>query len=75
MTKAYVLLQTEIGSESEVLDKIKQMTEVKEVHAVYGVYDLIAKVETDDSTILKDDVIPRIRHLDKVRSTTTMIEH
>lgn len=75
LTKAYVLVSTEIGSESETLNEIKRIPEVTEAYVVYGVYDLLVRIETLDTEVLKDNVIPRIRHLDKVRSTITMIEH
>lgn len=73
MTSAYVLINTEIGSEDEVLSKLQQIGNVKEVHLVYGVYDLVALVEAPDLDKLKEIVTWKIRKLDKVRSTLTMI--
>jgi DNA-binding Lrp family transcriptional regulator len=73
MTSAYVLINTEIGSEDEVLSKLQQIGNVKEVHLVYGVYDLVALVEASDLDKLKEIVTWKIRKLDKVRSTLTMI--
>ena len=73
MRRAYVLLTTEMGFESDILKQIKMMSDVKEAYALYGAYDLIARLEAEDSKILKDKVL-RIRHLEKVRSTMTRIE-
>jgi DNA-binding Lrp family transcriptional regulator len=70
---AYVLINTEIGSESEVLDAIKKITNVKEAHAVYGVYDIVVKIEADTMDKLKETVTWKVRRLNKVRSTLTMI--
>jgi DNA-binding Lrp family transcriptional regulator len=70
---AYVLINTEIGSESEVLDAIKKITNVIEAHAVYGVYDVVAKIEADTMDKLKETVTWKVRRLNKVRSTLTMI--
>jgi DNA-binding Lrp family transcriptional regulator len=70
---AYVLINTEIGSESKVLDAIKKITNVIEAYAVYGVYDIVAKIETDTMDKLKETVTWKIRRLNKVRSTLTMI--
>ena len=36
---AYVLINTEIGSECDVLDVIKKITNVTETYSVYGVSD------------------------------------
>ena len=73
MPIAFVLINSEIGSEGEVLRELKKMDEVKEAYTVYGVYDVIAKVEASSMDKLKDIVTWRIRRLKKVRSTLTMI--
>ena len=70
---AYVLINTEIGSENEVLDAIKKIPNVIEAHTVYGVYDLVAKIEAETMDKLKETVTWKIRRLNRVRSTLTMI--
>ncbi|MDH5450643.1 MAG: Lrp/AsnC ligand binding domain-containing protein [Candidatus Bathyarchaeota archaeon] len=70
---AFVLINTEIGSESEVLKTLKKVTGVKEAYSVYGVYDIIAKIQAETMDKLKEMVTWNIRRLDKVRSTLTMI--
>lgn len=73
MATAFVLINAEIGSESDVLKDLNGIPEVKEAHMVYGVYDIIARVETETMQDLKDTISWKIRRLDKVRSTLTMI--
>lgn len=73
MATAFVLINAEIGAESEVLKGLKDIQEVKEAHMVYGVYDIIARIETETMQELKDIISWKIRRLDKVRSTLTMI--
>ncbi|MCW3978588.1 MAG: Lrp/AsnC ligand binding domain-containing protein [Candidatus Bathyarchaeota archaeon] len=73
MAKAFVLINAEIGAEDEVLKELREMAEVKEAHVVYGVYDIITRIEADTMDELKDIVTSKIRRLDKVRSTLTMI--
>ncbi|OYT45829.1 Lrp/AsnC family transcriptional regulator [Candidatus Bathyarchaeota archaeon] len=73
MPIAFVLINAEIGSEGEVLKALREVEGVKEAYSVYGVYDIIAKIEADSMDKLKDVVTWRIRRLDKVRSTLTMI--
>jgi DNA-binding Lrp family transcriptional regulator len=73
MPKAFVLINTEIGSEADVLKDLKKIDGVEEAFSVYGVYDIIAKVTADTMDKLKEIVTWRIRRLDKVRSTLTMI--
>jgi DNA-binding Lrp family transcriptional regulator len=73
MPTAFVLINTEIGSEADVLKDLKKVEGVEEAHAVYGVYDIIARVRADTMDKLKDIVTWKVRRLDKVRSTLTMI--
>ncbi|MEM3703062.1 MAG: Lrp/AsnC ligand binding domain-containing protein [Candidatus Bathyarchaeia archaeon] len=73
MPKAFVLINTEIGSEADVLKDLRKIEGVEEAFAVYGVYDIIAKVNAETMDKLKEIVTWRIRRLDKVRSTLTMI--
>ena len=73
MATAFVLINAEIGAETEVLKGLKDVREVKEAHMVYGVYDIIARIETETMQELKDIISWKIRRLDKVRSTLTMI--
>ncbi|GAG38308.1 unnamed protein product, partial [marine sediment metagenome] len=68
MATAFVLINVEIGSEDEVLRSLKPISEVKEAHLVYGVYDIIARIETETMQELKDAVSWKIRRVDKVRS-------
>jgi DNA-binding Lrp family transcriptional regulator len=70
---AFVLINTEIGAESEVMKTIKKVEGVVEAYAVYGVYDVVAKIKADTMDKLKEIVTWHVRRLDKVRSTLTMI--
>ncbi len=73
MPSAIVLINTEIGCEIEVLREVKRVEGVDEAWAVYGVYDLVARVKADTMDQLKQKIVYRIRRLDKVRSTLSMI--
>lgn len=73
MATAFVLINSEIGAEAEVVKGLKNIKEVRDIHMVYGVYDVIARVETDTMQELKDVINSKLRRLDKVRSTLTMI--
>jgi len=73
LASAYVVINTEIGGEEETLAQLKKIPQVKEAHEVYGVYDIIVKIEAPTLEALKDTVTNQIRKIDKVRSTLTMI--
>jgi len=73
LATSFVLINVEIGAEEEVLGDLRPIPEVKEAHLVYGVYDIIAIVEAPTMQELKDVISLKIRRLDKVHSTLTMI--
>jgi len=73
MPIAFVLINAEIGSEGEVLRELNKVEGIVEAYSVYGVYDIVAKVSAESMDKLKDIVTWRIRRLNKVRSTLTMI--
>ena len=73
MPMAFVLVNTEIGFEDEVIEQIRKVDAAKEVYAVYGLYDIVAKIEGESMAELRKVVTDQIRRLDKVRSTLTMI--
>jgi len=70
---AFVLVNTEIGSENDVLKALKKVSGVTEAYSVYGVYDIVAKIQAETMDKLKEMVTWHIWRLDKVRSTLTMI--
>ena len=73
MPTAFVLVNTEIGSEADVLKDLKKVEGVDEVFAVYGVYDLIARVRADTMGELKEIITRHIRRIARVRSTLTLL--
>jgi DNA-binding Lrp family transcriptional regulator len=70
---ALVLLNIEIGSEANVLSNLKDVEGVIAAFAVYGVYDIVIVVQGETLDVVKDIVTLRVRKLNKVRSTLTMI--
>jgi len=73
MTIAYVLISCDLGFDVEIIDEIKQVEDVKEVHGIFGAYDILVKLESANAEILKDTIIWKIRKLNRVRSTLTLM--
>jgi DNA-binding Lrp family transcriptional regulator len=73
MPKAFIFMNAEAGSENEILKSLRQLPEVKECYLVYGVYDIVAKIETESMDGLNDLITRKVRSLDKIRSTLTTI--
>ena len=73
MVTAYVLVNCDLGFEAEIIDEIKQLEDVKEVHGVFGAYDILAKVESANVENLRDTITWKIRKLNRVRSSLTLM--
>jgi DNA-binding Lrp family transcriptional regulator len=77
MPTAYVLLNSDLGSDSSIIDEIKQILQdedVKfEVQGVYGVYDIVLKLSADNAENLRAIITNKIRKIGKVQSTLTMM--
>lgn len=70
---AYVLVNADLGAEEQLIKELKSIENVKEVYVVYGVYDIVAKIQADSMEKVKETITWKIRRLEKVRSTLTMI--
>lgn len=71
MNTAFVLINAEMGAS---LDKdLKAIPEVKEFYSVYGVYDYVVRIEANSMEQLKDVITSKIRRMENVRSTLTMM--
>jgi DNA-binding Lrp family transcriptional regulator len=72
MEKAYILIGCELGSENEIVKKLKHMDKVRDARVVYGDYDIVAEAEAETETQMDNLITKKIRKLEKVRSTMTL---
>ena len=73
METAYVLASCDLGSEMNVIEELKRIDSVIEVHGTFGAYDIIVKVQNQDREKLRETIISNIRKLKHVRSTLTLM--
>lgn len=78
MPTTYVLINSDLGSDVEIITKIKEILDKEsslkyEVQGVYGVYDIIIKITSDSMELLRSVITNKIRKIDKVYSTLTMM--
>ena len=73
MIDAYVMIRSDLGTEDEILREIREIPEVVEVYQVYGIYEIILRIKAGTSKKLKEVIEHRIRNIEKVCSTLTMI--
>jgi len=73
LERAYVLINCDTGYEESIINLLKDMDSVKEVYGTLGVYDIIAKVESEKPEKIREAIIGDIRKLDHVKSTLTLL--
>ena len=73
MVTAYVLINCELGYEEQIIEELRHISDVKEVHGTFGAYDILAKVESANVETLRKTMVWKIRKIDKVRSTLTLM--
>ena len=70
---ALVLINADIGRDKEVVDQLRKIEGVSEAYTVYGAYDIVVKVEAATQENIKGIVFSKIRMLDYIRSTLTLV--
>ena len=78
MPTAYVLLNSDLGNDESIINEVKEILDVEsevnyEVQGVYGVYDIILKISVDNTEALRSIITNKIRKINKVQSTLTMM--
>ena len=73
--KAFVLLNTELGMESKIIEALNGVDEITNIHSLYGIYDLIIEMEADSMDKIKEVVFNKVRRLDNVKSTITLLTY
>ena len=73
MHSAFILMNAELGKENQIVKELRQIPNVKEVYSVYGVYDVLMELEADSMEALRETITAKIRKLDGIKSTLTMI--
>jgi DNA-binding Lrp family transcriptional regulator len=72
MRRAFVLANTDMGSEDQIQTELKKLEGIVGVYQVYGVYDVVIEVEAESDQKLKEILFSKIRTLEHVRSTLTL---
>ena len=73
MAIAYVLVNCELGSEESIIQQLKSLDGVVEVHGTFGAYDILAKIESSTVEVLRETITWKIRKIDQIRSTLTLM--
>ncbi|MSV26490.1 MAG: AsnC family transcriptional regulator [Nitrosarchaeum sp.] len=72
MSKAYVLIANESGTEDSIISNLNKIESVNEAHGTFGSYDILTKLESYDEGKIHHDISNGIRKIQKIRSTLTL---
>ena len=73
VSRAYILLEAQAGKTDEALQKVKQISGVKDVSLVTGPYDLIINIEAEDLKQLGRIVSEQVQVIPGVTKTITCV--
>ena len=73
MATAYILINCELGSEESIIQELKNLDGVIEVHGTFGAYDILAKIESPTVDVLRETITLKVRKIDQIRSTLTLM--
>ena len=78
MPTSYVLLNSDLGSDESIINEVKQILDNEpdikyEIQGVYGVYDIVLKITSDNTEKLRSVITNKVRKISKIQSTLTMM--
>ena len=73
MATAYILINCELGSEELIIQQLKNIDDISEVSGTFGAYDILAKIESPTVETLREIITWKIRKIDHIRATLTLM--
>ena len=78
MPTSYILINSDLGTDESIITKLKEILDDEknvqyEIQGVYGVYDIVLKLTSDDIDTLRSTITNKIRKITSVQSTLTMM--
>ena len=77
MPIAYVLINSDLGTDVTIIAKMNEILTGRDdvqyqIQGVYGVYDIIIKLSSASSDVLRSIITNDIRKINNIQSTLTM---
>jgi len=63
MSKAYVLMNCNLGEEKIVVEALEKIVGVKEAHGTLGLYDIVAQIECTTDEKIQEIVTQQIQKI------------
>ena len=72
-SSAFVLIDCVFPFSENIIEELKNIPEIVEFYRVQSIYDIIAKVDADSEEKLHEIIIRKIREIEGIKNTLTMI--
>jgi len=72
MVLGYVLITIAPTHEQDVFNKLSKVSDIIEIHPLFGEYDLIAKIDAEDYEKFGRIIINKIRSIEGIIDTKTL---
>lgn len=72
MKETFILINCDTGSEDKVVDELSKIDRISEIQKIIGVYDVIAKLEADSDSEIKNMIASKIQKINPVNSVVTL---
>ena len=73
MTTAYVMINCELGAEETIMEKLKEIEQVKDVFGTIGTYDMMVKLDAENFEKIREIVSRNIQKIEKIRTISTLV--
>jgi hypothetical protein len=71
--QAYVLLNVDYKHQKNIIKKAKSLSTVKNVKTMYGIYEVMIILESDDMQSIKKTIDVDIHDLDGITNMTSLV--
>ena len=72
MSKAYIMMNCNLGEEKTVIKSLEKIVGIKEAHGTLGLYDIVAQIECATDDEVQKIVTQQIRKIPKIQSSMTL---
>ena len=72
MSKAYVMMNCNLGEEKNIIESLKKIVGIKEAHGTLGLYDIVAQIECTTDKKIQEIVTQQIRKISKIQTSMTL---
>lgn len=72
MKEAFLLINCDLGKEHQVVNNLQSLGEIKEAQAIQGIYNVIAKLETNTEQEINNIIHSEVLEIKPIHSVLTL---